>query len=199
MASPLWTSTRGGLCDTLPAAEIILSQPGLGPILGARVLSEFGDADDRYASAKARKNYAGTSPITRASGKKKVVMARYVHNDRLIDALQSRRLPRSRLRLAPGRTTTASAPAMPTTAQHYASSPTGSSAYCTAILKPEPSTTKQPRGHTKPKPLPLDSQAPGMSVSEAYAGKQIVGCQSPRIVESSYAASGSWSCAMRCS
>ena len=72
-----------------PVAEIILSQPGLGPILGARVLAEFGDADGRYASAKARKNYAGTSPITRASGKKKVVMARSVHNDRLIDALDS--------------------------------------------------------------------------------------------------------------
>ena len=42
---------------------------------------------DRYADAKARKNYAGTSPITRQSGKKKVVLARYVHNDRLIDAL----------------------------------------------------------------------------------------------------------------
>ena len=52
------------------AAEIILSQPGLGPILGARVLAEFGDDPHRYASAKARKNYAGTSPITRASGKK---------------------------------------------------------------------------------------------------------------------------------
>jgi transposase len=72
-----------------PAAEIILSQPGLGPILGARVLAEFGDADDRYPSAKARKNYAGTSPITRASGKKKVVIARSVHNDRLIDALDA--------------------------------------------------------------------------------------------------------------
>jgi hypothetical protein len=70
-----------------PAAEIICSQPGLGPILGARVLAEFGDDPTRYASAKARKNYAGTSPITRASGKKKTVMARYVHNDRLIDAL----------------------------------------------------------------------------------------------------------------
>ena len=70
-----------------PDAEIILSQPGLGPILGARVLAEFGDDPDRYASAKARKNYAGTSPITRASGKKKVVAARFVHNDRLIDAL----------------------------------------------------------------------------------------------------------------
>jgi transposase len=70
-----------------PAAEIITSQPGLGPILGARVLAEFGDDPKRYASAKARKNYAGTSPITRASGKKKAVLARYVHNDRLIDAL----------------------------------------------------------------------------------------------------------------
>jgi transposase len=72
---------------THPAAEIILSQPGLGPILGARVLAEFGDAKDRYADAKSRKNYAGTSPITRASGKKKTVLARYIHNDRLIDAL----------------------------------------------------------------------------------------------------------------
>ncbi|MFF4779676.1 IS110 family transposase [Microtetraspora fusca] len=70
-----------------PDAEIILSQPGLGPILGARVLAEFGDDRTRYASAKARKNYAGTSPITRASGKKKVVLARHVHNDRLVDAL----------------------------------------------------------------------------------------------------------------
>ena len=70
-----------------PDAEIIASQPGLGTILGARVLAEFGDAPDRYTSAKARKNYAATSPITRASGKKKVVAARFVHNDRLIDAL----------------------------------------------------------------------------------------------------------------
>ena len=70
-----------------PDAEIILSQPGLGPVLGARVLAEFGDDPDRYASAKARKNYAATSPITRQSGKRKIVMARYVHNDRLRDAL----------------------------------------------------------------------------------------------------------------
>jgi transposase len=70
-----------------PAAEIIVSQPGLGPVLGARVLAEFGDDPVRYASAKARKNYAATSPITRASGKKKTALARFVHNDRLIDAL----------------------------------------------------------------------------------------------------------------
>ena len=70
-----------------PDAEIIGSQPGLGPILGARVLAEFGDDPHRYADAKSRKNYAGTSPITRKSGKKKTVLARYIHNDRLIDAL----------------------------------------------------------------------------------------------------------------
>ena len=70
-----------------PDAEIITSQPGLGTVLGARVLAEFGDDPTRYADARARKNYAGTSPITRQSGKKKIVLARYVHNDRLVDAL----------------------------------------------------------------------------------------------------------------
>jgi len=72
-----------------PDAEIYLSQPGMGAILGARVLAEFGDDPHRYTSAKARKNYAATSPVTRASGKRKVVAARFVHNDRLIDALMS--------------------------------------------------------------------------------------------------------------
>jgi transposase len=71
-----------------PAAEIYRSQPGLGPILSARVLGEFGDDPHRYHDAKARKNYAGTSPITRASGKRRTVSARYARNDRLADALQ---------------------------------------------------------------------------------------------------------------
>ena len=83
-----------------PDAEIICSQPGLGPVLGARVLAEFGDDPDRYTNAKSRKNYAGTSPITRASGKKKIVTARYVHNDRLIDALMTQAF--SALNASPG-------------------------------------------------------------------------------------------------
>jgi transposase len=70
-----------------PDAEIYLSQPGIGAVLGARVLAEFGDASGRYADAKSRKNYAGTAPITRQSGKSKTVHARFVHNDRLVDAL----------------------------------------------------------------------------------------------------------------
>ncbi len=71
-----------------PDAEIYTSQPGLGVVLAARVLGEFGDDPHRYIDAKARKNYAGTSPITRASGKKKIVLARYARNRRLGDALQ---------------------------------------------------------------------------------------------------------------
>jgi transposase len=69
-----------------PDAEIVTSQPGLGPVLGARVLAEFGDDRHRYADAKARKNYAGTSPVTRASGTRTVVLARHARNRHLADA-----------------------------------------------------------------------------------------------------------------
>jgi transposase len=68
-------------------AERYLSLPGLGPVLGARILGEFGDDPDRYADGKARRNYAGTSPITRASGSRRVVLARYARNRRLADAV----------------------------------------------------------------------------------------------------------------
>ena len=68
-------------------AEIYLSQPGLGPVLAARALGEFGDDEHRHTTARNRKNYASTSPITRASGKKKIVLARFIHNGRLADAL----------------------------------------------------------------------------------------------------------------
>lgn len=67
--------------------EIYRSQPGLGPVLAARVLAEFGDDPHRYVDAKARRNYAATSPITRASGTRRVVLARYTANKRLRDAL----------------------------------------------------------------------------------------------------------------
>jgi transposase len=70
-----------------PDADIYLSQPGLGDVLGARVLGEFGDDPNRYADAKSRKNYAGTSPITRASGTRSVALARFVRNHRLADAI----------------------------------------------------------------------------------------------------------------
>jgi Transposase IS116/IS110/IS902 family len=83
-----------------PDAEIYRSQPGLGAITGARVPGEFGDDPSRYASAKNRRNYAGTSPITRAPGKRKIVAARFVRNDRLTGALMIQAF--AALRVSPG-------------------------------------------------------------------------------------------------
>ena len=70
-----------------PDADIYRSLPGLGVVLGARVLGEFGDDPNRYTTAKCRKNYAGTSPLTIASGRKRAVLARHARNKRLYDAL----------------------------------------------------------------------------------------------------------------
>lgn len=86
--------------DQHPDAEIYRSQPGIGDIVGARVLGEFGDDPDRFTDARGRKNYAGNSPITRASGKKKTVHARWVRNRRLVDPLQAQAF--SALTASPG-------------------------------------------------------------------------------------------------
>jgi transposase len=89
-----------GLFRRHPDAGVYLSQPGIGDITGARILGEFGDAPGRYATAKARKNYAGTSPLTIQSGKKKTVHARYIRNRHLIDPLHAQAL--SALSVSPG-------------------------------------------------------------------------------------------------
>jgi Transposase IS116/IS110/IS902 family len=65
--------------------NVLHRQAGL--VLGPRVLAEFGDDPTRYADPKARKNYAGTSPITKASGRSRVALARFARNRRLADAL----------------------------------------------------------------------------------------------------------------
>src|ERR1700694_3074918 len=73
--------------ETHPDADIYRSLPGLGVVLGARVLGEFGDDPNRYTNAKSRKHYAGPSPLTIGSGKKRAVLPRHVRNRRLYDAL----------------------------------------------------------------------------------------------------------------
>lgn len=82
------------LADTLserftehPDAEIYLSMPGIGVILGARILGEFGDEPGRYHDARAFRNYAATSPVTRESGNWRSVESRWVRNARLHDAV----------------------------------------------------------------------------------------------------------------
>ena len=78
---------RAGSFECHPDAEIITSLPGLSFVLGARVLGEFGDDPTRYEDARARRNYGGMAPITRASGTRKVVLARVARNKRLADAI----------------------------------------------------------------------------------------------------------------
>jgi transposase len=67
-------------------ARVITSLPGLGPILGARVLGELGDDPQRFTDSAGLRSFAGTAPITRASGRSRVVSARRICNRRLGDA-----------------------------------------------------------------------------------------------------------------
>ena len=73
--------------DEHPDAKIVRSLPGLGTVLGARVLGEFGDDRTRFANAKCRKNFAGSAPITKSSGLSLVVLARHARPRRIADAL----------------------------------------------------------------------------------------------------------------
>lgn len=69
-----------------PDAGIITSFPGIGALTGARVLAEIGDDRSRFKDARGLKAYAGSAPVTRASGKRKSVTHRIVKNDRLAAA-----------------------------------------------------------------------------------------------------------------
>jgi len=69
-----------------PLALVLRSAPGLGPVLAARVLAEVGDDPTRFSTAAGLRAFAGTAPVTRASGRSRRVMARRVRNKRLADA-----------------------------------------------------------------------------------------------------------------
>ena len=132
-----------------PDAGIYRSLPGLGVVLGARVLGEFGDDPERYDSAKSRRNYAGTSPLTVASGRKRTVKARFIRNRRLSAAADQWAL--CSLRASPGcrdfYDRRSRRPATSTT-RRCVPSPTASSATCTAASGPAPATTSPPPGIT---------------------------------------------------
>jgi transposase len=117
-----------------PDAEIYLSQPGLGVILGARVLAEFGDDPDRYADARSRKNYSGMSPPATPGTAGSATPC------------SSRPTPPSEPHRAPGRFTTGSVTTARPTTKPSAPSPTGSSASCTAACAIKASTTRTSPG-----------------------------------------------------
>jgi hypothetical protein len=72
--------------DAHPDAAIFTPAPGLGPVLATRVLGEIGDDRARFLAAQNLRCFAGTAPITRASGRTKVVQTRHIRNRRLADA-----------------------------------------------------------------------------------------------------------------
>lgn len=76
----------GAAFETHPLAPILHSVPGLGTVLGARLLAEIGDDETRFATPAGLRAFAGTAPITRASGRSHYVKARKVRNKRLADA-----------------------------------------------------------------------------------------------------------------
>ena len=127
---------------------MVRSLPGLGTILGARVLGEFGDEPNRYATAKCRKNYAGTSPITRASGTKRVVLARHVRNHRLADAIYLWAFAALSASPGPGPTTTPGGPPATPTTRRCGPSATASSASSTAASPTTSPTTRPSPGAT---------------------------------------------------
>ena len=104
-------------------------------------------------------NYAGTSLITKASGTRRVVLARYARNRRLADACQLWAFASLTASPAPGRSTTnGGRPATPTTGR-CAPLRTDSLASCTAASDTASSTTKTPPGLTELS-RPLDSYDP---------------------------------------
>jgi transposase len=70
-----------------PGGEILLSLPGLDARLAARVLGEIGDRRERFPTPAALQSYAGTAPVTKASGRGRVVVARSACNRFLRQAL----------------------------------------------------------------------------------------------------------------
>ena len=144
-----------------PDAEIYTSLPGLGVVLGARVLAEFGDDPHRYRDARARKNYAGTSPITPPAARPSCWPATPATADSATRCT-SGPSARSPAPPEPAPTTTPCAGAASVTTPHYGNSGTDWSASCTAASKPAPTTTSPPPGHTT-RPSQLDIEDHGMS------------------------------------
>jgi transposase len=68
----------------IPGGNIYLSFPGLGDILAARIAGEIGDHIEQYETPNALQCYAGTTPVTRRSGRSELVIARRLAHNRYL-------------------------------------------------------------------------------------------------------------------
>jgi transposase len=142
--------------ETHPDADIYRSLPGLGVILGARVLGEFGDDPNRYThrqvSQKLRRNITTNHRVgqeARRAGPPRP-QPPPLRRPRPMGPLRTPEQSRStRLLPPPPR------PPETCTIKPYGLWATASSASCTAAYATAPSTTNTPPGHTA-KPPRLD-------------------------------------------
>ena len=148
--SPCWQQQLAADFEQHPDAKVVRSLPGLGTILGARVLGEFGD--DRTATPPP--SLARTTPARHPSPGPRAPTGSCWPATPATSGSPTRSTsgpsPRSPPAPAPApSTTTAAPPATPTT-RPCAPSATASSASSTAAWPATPSTTKTPPGATAP-------------------------------------------------
>ena len=62
--------------DAHPEAKLFRGLPGAGPVLAPRLLAFFGTDRSRYAAALNVQSFTGIAPVTKSSGKSRVVYAR---------------------------------------------------------------------------------------------------------------------------
>ncbi|MCA4726607.1 IS110 family transposase [Mycolicibacterium fortuitum] len=77
----------GELLDAHPDTPIFTSFPGIGPVTAAVLISEMGEARQRFPSAPALLAETGLAPVTKASGRTRQVRFRYAANRRMRHAI----------------------------------------------------------------------------------------------------------------
>jgi Transposase IS116/IS110/IS902 family len=127
-------------------AELLRSVPGLGPVLAARLLAEIGDDPNRFATASGLCAFAGTAPITRASGRTKTVNARHIRTAASAMPATGGPSPPSPNRPVPELTTTGDEQPATATTRPCETSPTNSSADSGGASSTTKPGTKPPPG-----------------------------------------------------
>ncbi len=149
-----------------PDAEVVRSLPGLGTVLGARVLGEFGDEPNRYATAKSRRITPARRPSPgRRAPNEPCSLATSATNAWLMPSTSgpSRRSPPHR---GPASTTTSEGRPVTATTKPCVPSATGSSASSTDASLTTSLTTRRSPGATERRAIsrkPLDIYDRGMS------------------------------------
>jgi transposase len=65
-----------GVFDAHPEAQLFSGLPGAGPVMAPRLLAFFGTDRSRYAAALNVQSFTGIAPVTKSSGKSRVVYCR---------------------------------------------------------------------------------------------------------------------------